>query len=103
MIAVNQDPMGKQADLIKQDKTSLYYREIWGGPLSQNRFVYICFNRDTLQTTFTVNFNELLPSQTVIKIREIIDKVDVAVPTDNILKTRAVRGHSVAMYIVTYK
>ena len=100
---MNQDPMGKQADLIKQDKSSLYFREIWGGPLSGNRFVYICLNKDTLQTTFTLNFNELLPAQTVVKIREIIDKVELPIPTDNILKTKAVRGHAVAMYIVTYK
>lgn len=99
VIAVNQDSMGKQADLIKVEGLS----QIWGGQLSHNRFVYICFNREEKEMNFLLDFNTLLPSQKLLSIREIIDHKAVTLPTDKKLTTKLVRPHAVAMYIVTYQ
>lgn len=96
---MNQDSLGVQADLMIHQDT----KQIWGGQLSNNRFVYICFNRDTASTTFEIDFDQLIPSHTVTKIREVIDRVDVQVPSNRKLKTKTVRGHAVAMYVVTYE
>jgi len=43
VIKVNQCPLGKQADLIINEAT----KQIWGGVLTDNKFVFICFNRDS--------------------------------------------------------
>jgi alpha-galactosidase len=59
VIAVNQDSMGMQADLILNELniTARIFRQVWGGPLSGNRMVYICFNRQSTPTTFRLLFN----------------------------------------------
>lgn len=59
VIAVNQDSMGIQADLILNEVniTANIFRQVWGGPLSGNRMVYICFNRHSTPTTFKLLFN----------------------------------------------
>ena len=61
VIAVNQDSMGHQADLMKEEKGDGYYRQIWGGPLSNNKFVFICFNRGETATSCTIDTTYLLP------------------------------------------
>jgi alpha-galactosidase len=99
VIAVNQDSLGKQADLIMHETNS----QVWGGVLSNNRFVYVCFNRGSSAQTFKLDFNTLLPSQKLVKIREIIDHQDVAVPADKVFHSKSVRSHAVAMYVVTYE
>lgn len=89
VIAVNQDSMGIQADLIMNEITANTYKQVWGGPLSGNRMVYICFNRHSTPTTFRLLFNEILSSTIkVTKVREIIDGVDVTAPQDNVLVTK---------------
>jgi hypothetical protein len=45
MIAINQDELGVQADLIKREVVKAGYREIWGSWLSLQRFVVVFFNR----------------------------------------------------------
>jgi predicted membrane protein len=53
---------------------------------------------------FKLDFAVLLPSQKVIAIREIIDKVDVAVPRDTtIFWSKTVKTHASAMYVVEYR
>ena len=42
VIAVNQDSLGKPADLIYVQGLS----QLWGGQLSHSRFVYVVFNRE---------------------------------------------------------
>jgi alpha-galactosidase len=69
VIAVNQDPLGKQADLMKQVQNSSAYYQIWGGLLSDNRYLFICFNRDSKSTQCQIDFYDFLPSQTLVKIR----------------------------------
>ena len=44
MIAVNQDKLGKQGDQIQRTPHQLGWKEIWGGELSDNRFVVVFFN-----------------------------------------------------------
>ncbi len=106
VIAVNQDSMGMQADLILNELniTARIFRQVWGGPLSGNRMVYICFNRQSTPTTFRLLFNQILSTAVkVTKVREIIDGVDVPAPQDSILITKQVRSHAVAMYVITYQ
>lgn len=98
VIAVNQDSLGKPADLMYVQGLS----QLWGGQLSHNRFVYICFNREEKEMTFTLDFNTLLPSQNLTNIREVIDKVYKPVPSDKKFTTKLIRPHAVAMYVVTY-
>lgn len=78
MIAINQDPLGRQADLLKREEHALGYKEIWGGELSRNRYVLIFFNRGSASTTFT--FGTQLPEFKGMKItgiRDVLDHVDV--------------------------
>lgn len=91
VIAVNQDPMGAQVDLILNEIniTANIFRQVWGGPLSGDRMVYVCFNRQSTPTTFRLLFNEILSSTIKItEVREIIDRVDVPAPQDNVLITK---------------
>jgi len=99
VIAINQDSLGKPADLINVFGLS----QVWGGVLSHSRFVYVCFNREEKEMNFKLDFNVLLPSQKLVSIREIIDRKAVTVPADKVLTTKLVRPHAVAMYVVTYQ
>ena len=63
VIAINQDPLGKQADLMVDDKSSSHYRQIWGGPLSGDRYVFVCFNRGDNPTTFHLDPASLTPGR----------------------------------------
>lgn len=66
--------------------------------------VYLCFNRHSDSTVFRLDFAQLLPSQKVVAIREIIDKVDVAVPRDTtIFWSKTVKTHATAMYVVEFR
>lgn len=103
VIAVNQDPLGKQADLLINEETPNYYRQVWAGPLSKNRFVYLCFNRHSEDTVFRLDFSILLPTVKVIAIREAIGNSNVAVPRDNVLWSKTVKPHASAMYVVEYR
>jgi alpha-galactosidase len=103
VIAVNQDPLGVQADLMVNEETSSYHRQIWGGPLSDNRYVFVCFNRHPDWTTFRMDFAALLPNKKVIAIREIIEKIDVVVPKDTIFWSKTVKSYASAMYVIEYR
>jgi alpha-galactosidase len=103
VIAVNQDPLGRQADLISHEESATFHRQIWGGELSKNRLVYVCFNRHTEPSVFRLDFGVLLPTVKIIAIREIIDHVDIKVPTESYFWTKTVKSHAVAMYIVEYR
>jgi alpha-galactosidase len=51
LIAINQDPLGIQARRIKYESSSTFEREVWGGPLANNKYVIIFFNRGSTDTT----------------------------------------------------
>ena len=57
------------ADLILNEKSATFERQVWGSALSKNRFVYVCFNRHTDATTFKLDLSVLLPTVKIIKIR----------------------------------
>lgn len=76
---------------------------MWGGELSNNRFVYVCFNRHSEPTSFKIDFSVILPTTKILSIREIIDHANVNLPVDNIFWTKTVRSHAVAMYVVEYR
>jgi len=78
LIAVNQDPLGVQGDLIWQ----LGPQQLWAGPLSDGSRVFILFNRHTWYTTFnttmTVNFEDLgFPNGTIGIVRDLYEKQDI--------------------------
>jgi hypothetical protein len=52
MIAINQDELGIQADLLKRDIVFDGFREYWGGWLSQRRYVIVFFNRSLASGKF---------------------------------------------------
>jgi len=80
VIAVNQDPLGVQGDLVYQRGPM----QIWAGPLSDGSRVVIVFNRHTPYTTYndtvTINFNtigyDLFTSATV---RDLFLKKDLGI------------------------
>lgn len=45
LIAINQDPLGIQGKRMKLEVTAKYEKEVWGGPLSNNRYALIFFNK----------------------------------------------------------
>ena len=98
VIAVNQDSLGKPADLIYVQGLS----QLWGGQLSHSRFVYVVFNREEQEMRYTLDFNTLLPSQKLVQIRDIIEHKYASVPQDKKFETKLIRPHAIAMYIVTY-
>ena len=50
MIAVNQDKLGIQARRIKRTISGNQIVDIYGGPLVDNRYVVIFFNRGEFKT-----------------------------------------------------
>lgn len=100
VIAINQDPLGKQADYLYEEKSISDHKEVWGGQLSGNRYVLICFNRFTIETIFTLHFDQLFKGKKVTSIREIIDKKNEEVPKSGSFRTKIVVSHAVAMYVI---
>jgi len=83
LIAVNQDPLGAQGDVIWQ----VGYVQIWAGPLADGSRVFILFNRGTLHhynTTITIEFADLgFPLGTTGVIRNLYAQQDAGTFTDN--------------------
>jgi alpha-galactosidase len=69
LIAVNQDPLGIQGDLIYQ----LGPIQIWAGPLSTGERAFVLFNRhipSQYNEEITINFADLgFPRNTVATVR----------------------------------
>lgn len=60
----------------------------------------MCFNRFTIETVFTLHFDELFKGRKVTSIREVIDKKDEKVPSGSSFKSKIVPTHAVAMYVI---
>lgn len=106
MIAINQDPLGKQADLLKRTVHLGGFKEIWGGPLSNKKFILIFFNRSPSGTNFEVDFSELLESKSIkiTAMRDILNHKDLEVPSDGkTIKTDSVRKHASFGYVVSWE
>ena len=56
VIAVNQDPLGKQGRLYQREKNGvLGHKEIWFGELSKDRFAVIFFNKSGSEANLELN------------------------------------------------
>ena len=102
LIAINQDPLGVQADLIERRIHEVGFEEIWGGDLSNNRYVIICFNRAETTTVFHIPFSRPeFRGMKVTKIRDVVEHKDIAIPTTSYFQTKTVKRHAVANYVFT--
>ena len=54
MISVIQDPLKKQAKLIQREEYQAGYTEVWGGELSNNRFIFVFVNGKSASTSISV-------------------------------------------------
>jgi alpha-galactosidase len=102
VIAINQDPLGRQADLLEREVHEIGFKEIWGGELSNSRYTLIFFNRAESSTVFhsVLNRAEFMGKK-VTGIRDVLAHADVAVPTNNLFVTKTVKMHGVAHYVFT--
>jgi alpha-galactosidase len=51
LIGINQDPLGVQGWRVKLESEKTGKKEVWGGPLSKNRYVVIFFNQGEVETS----------------------------------------------------
>lgn len=103
MIGINQDPLGIQGKRIKSDLGTIYKKEVWGGPLSNNRYVVIFFNRGEVEVSIDVSLKEDL--QLVYDSytqRDPIRHKDIALSTKDVLSEK-VAHRSVEVRILTLK
>jgi alpha-galactosidase len=102
IIAINQDPLGKQADLIEREVHEIGFKEIWGGELSNDKYTLIFFNRAETSTVFKTALDRPeFRGLKVVRIRDVVDHADVTVPTGNIFTTKTVKMHGVAHYVLS--
>jgi len=99
-IAVNQDPLGVQGDLIYQLGPS----QVWAGPLADGSRAVILFNRHTPYTdyneTIRVFFTDLgYPLGTVAKVRDLFARKDLGSFSNSF--TASVPSHTVVFIKVT--
>ena len=102
VIAVNQDPLGHQGDLMWDERGDGFHRQVWGGPLSDNRFVFLCFNRGDSFYRFNLDLNTLIPTVTPVSAREIIGLRDVPIEKGFIVSDE-LNQHASAMFVVKYE
>ncbi|KAK9282739.1 hypothetical protein L1049_010959 [Liquidambar formosana] len=68
VIVVNQDKLGIQGKKVKKSGD----REVWCGPLSDNKVAVVLWNRGSPKATITANWNEIgLQSSTVVDARDL--------------------------------
>jgi len=102
VIAVNQDSLGVQGDLVYQ----LGPMQIWAGPLADGSRVVVVFNRhtpaDVYNSTITVYFNTIgfLPTTTAV-VRDLFSRSDIGTYQGSISVT--LPTHSAVIYKVTPK
>jgi hypothetical protein len=76
-------------------------REIWGGEISKNRFVYVFFNREGAETTFNYNIRQENKNE-IRDVRELILHEEVKFSADGNFTTRSIQKHAVGVYLVQY-
>jgi len=84
VIAVNQDKLGVQGDLVWQKGPM----QVWAGPLSGGSFVVVVFNRhtpaDQFKTSVEVKWNMIgLKNGTKALVRDLFGKKDIGTFTDS--------------------
>ncbi|GAB2223302.1 hypothetical protein Droror1_Dr00017442 [Drosera rotundifolia] len=97
VIAVNQDPLGIQAKKVR----NYGQRDLWAGPLSQNRFVILFVNRKTYDLEITAHWSDVgIPDDTVVLARDLWlhqDLSDILIGNFSV----TVKSHSCKMFILT--
>jgi alpha-galactosidase len=92
VIAVNQDPLGKQASRVKDDGDL----EVWSRPLADGTRAVILLNRGLKEAQVTVNWADIgYPRTLGAKVRDLWQHRDMG--TFNGSYTAPVAGHGVVM------
>jgi alpha-galactosidase len=60
LIGINQDPLGVQGSRIKSESEPSGKKEVWAGPLSNNRHVVIFFNQGDIEASINVSIKKEL-------------------------------------------
>ncbi|OVA10746.1 Glycoside hydrolase [Macleaya cordata] len=97
VIAVNQDPLGKQAKKVRMEGL----REIWAGPLSGNRVVILFVNQSPWATNMTAHWDDIgIPLNTVVQARDLWKHETLEMQFKDKL-TAMVGIHACAMFVLT--
>jgi len=67
LIAINQDKLGAQGSKLVSNNDL----EVWGGPLTGNRYCVILFNRSGSTASITVTFSVLNTTTTSFQLRDL--------------------------------
>lgn len=95
LIAINQDPLGIQASRIRRDVKTDGTFEVWGGELSNNRYVIVFFNRGEVDSDISVNLRtEIKKEFDNYSVRDVIKHTDIGIKTNSIITVK-VKRHSV--------
>jgi len=96
VIAVDQDPLGKQGRKVRDDGDL----EVWARPLTDGSRVVILFNRGTEETRIAVSWPEIAYTENLeAKVRDLWLHKDMGSFTGHY--AAAVRGHGVVMVRIT--
>ena len=102
LIAINQDSLGVQASRVKRDVQTDGTTEVWGGPLSDNRYVLILFNRgEDKKNIFVSISNDLKVAYDNYSQRDVINHKDMGISTNDKI-TAEVQRHSVVAYVLKF-
>lgn len=74
VIAVNQDPLGKQGWRYKREEGRYGWKDYYVGELTAGRKVVVVFNRQNIVGDFIVSLKEVNLTAKAYKIRDIINK-----------------------------
>jgi len=67
LIAINQDKLGVQGKCLASNNNL----QVWGGPLTNNRYCVILFNTSGATASITVNFSLLNPPSNTFQLRDL--------------------------------
>ena len=95
LIAVNQDPLGKQAHMVVGGGAST--SSVWAGPLSNNNTVVLLLNIDTSAVNITADWKDVgLDVSAKMSVRDLWLHKDVGVMSGSL--TSEVQGHGVKVF-----
>ncbi|MQL72187.1 hypothetical protein Taro_004561, partial [Colocasia esculenta] len=94
VIAVNQDPLGRQGRKVKKDGDL----EVWAGPLSGGKVAVVLWNRGSSQATITAYWSDLgLEPTKDVKARDLWKHVNI--PSIRGQISAVVESHACKMYV----
>lgn len=100
VIAVNQDPLGVQGrkvSVVEKEGCS----QVWAGPLSENQFVVVLWNRCSATVTITAKWEALgLESSSSFSVRDLWKHEDLVGNVAGAIESE-VDAHDCKMYILT--